>query len=354
MKNTNKRLIRAARGVYRFLQNLLARSPGEDRVIVQPYRGFTNGRRLYLKGRVLEDKNILVRPGDSKWRNLLNSFKRFESDELPGARLAVRINGQTFPLISDDEGYFSLYAELEAPLNHNGIAWPAGSVELLKLPGREVKEISTHAPLYFPHTEAGFGVISDIDDTVLRTHVTSVLGLKMLYTTLLGNAHQRMPMEGVVELFQAFAKGRREEPVNPVFYVSNSPWNIYDLLVHFMELQQLPRGPILLRDYGLSPANFSSAFREHKQESMAAILEVYPDLPFILLGDTGSKDVDHYLQVARAFPGQIQTIYIRNLKDTSNARRVARLIEEARDVDILLVERTEEIWRDARRKGYVV
>lgn len=353
MKNLHKRLIQSARKTYRLLKAIFRIEQGKEQVVVHPYRGFTNGKRFFLKGRVLEDKNIQVQVSDSRWRNLINTFKRFESDELPNAEVAVYINGETFSVTSDEEGYFSLYPELRRPLLPNDDSWEQARVELLGLPGREVANTSSTARMLFPPTQAAYGVISDIDDTVLRTHVTSTLGLRMLYATMLGNAHQRLPMEGIVELFQALEKGSGAEPVNPFFYVSNSPWNIYDMLVHFMHLQQLPRGPILLRDYGLSPANFSSAFREHKLDSMATILQTFPDLPFLLMGDTASKDVDHYLELTREYPHQIKTIYIRSLKDTYNARRVRRLIEKATDVDILLVRKTEEIWRDAREKGYL-
>lgn len=353
MKNLNKRLIQSARRTYKLLKTIFRIEQGKEQVIVHPYRGFTNGKRFFLKGRILEDKNIQVQVSDSKWRNLINTFKRFESDELPNAKVAVHINGETFSVTSDEEGYFSLYQELQQPLSPAENGWERARVELLHVPGRNFSDTSSTARMLFPPTKAAFGVISDIDDTVLRTHVTSTLGLRMLYATMLGNAHQRLPMEGIVELFQALEKGSGEEPVNPFFYVSNSPWNIYDVLVHFMHLQELPRGPILLRDYGLSPANFSSAFREHKLDSMATILHTFPDLPFLLMGDTASKDVDHYLDLARNYPHQIKTIYIRNLKDTYNARRVARLIQSATDVDILLVKTSEEIWQDAREKGYL-
>jgi len=352
MKNGNKRLIQSARKVYKLWQKTTRRDRAEGQVIVMPYRGFTNGQHFFLKGRVLEDQNIQVQANDSKFTNLINTFKRFESDELPNAEIAVHINEQTFSIISDEEGYFSLYEKLENPLPVNDQFWKKALVELLQLPGRKFKTTTT-ASFFYPTTKAKFGVISDIDDTVLRTHVTSTLGLKMLYATLLSNAHQRRPMEGIVELLQALARGPKGNAHNPFFYVSNSPWNLYDLLIQFMEVQQLPRGPILLRDYGLSPANFSAAFQEHKQTSMGTILKTYPDLPFILLGDTGSKDVDHYLAIAQEYPGQIKTIYIRKLGDTNNVERVTQLITSATNVDILLVRNTEEIWQDVRKKGYV-
>ncbi len=160
------------------------------------------------------------------------------------------------------------------------------------------------------------------------------------------NAAQRLPMEGVVELFQAFAKGRDGQQANPIFYVSHSPWNLYDLLEKFMELQELPKGPIFLRDYGLRPAG---EFSLHKLATMSRILEMYPHLPFIMLGDTASKDADFYIQLAERYPGRIKAIYIRLTKNNRNAKRVAELIEAKTDVNAVLVHSSQEIYAHARR-----
>ena len=45
--------------------------------------------------------------------------------------------------------------------------------------------------------------------------------------------------------------GRNGKRNNPFFYVSSSPWNNYDLLYHFLELNEIPQGPLLLRDFGI-------------------------------------------------------------------------------------------------------
>ena len=81
-----------------------------------------------------------------------------------------------------------------------------------------------------PPPSARFGVISDIDDTVLVSHVTSPF--KMALVSLFGNAHTRSPFPGVAEFYQALQGGVGGAEQNPIFYVSSSPWNFYDLL-HF-------------------------------------------------------------------------------------------------------------------------
>ena len=71
----------------------------------------------------------------------------------------------------------------------------------------------------------------------------------MAKLTLLHNAHTRLPFEGVAGFYQALQRGRDGEAYNPVFYVSNSPWNLYDLLEDFLDVHGIPRGPLLLRDW---------------------------------------------------------------------------------------------------------
>ena len=147
----------------------------------------------------------------------------------------------------------------------------------------------------------------------------------MIYTTVFKNAHQRLPMEGVPELLHEMVKGGDGQRENPVFYVSNSPWNIYDLLAQFMDIWQLPKGPILLRDYGRQIITNPKLFNSHKIETIGFILDMYPNLPFILLGDTASNDADYYLHFAEKYAGRIAAIYIRHTSNTKNARRVAAL-----------------------------
>ena len=354
MKKLNKRLIQLTRYAYKSGLKLRGKKSQSDPVMIQAYRGYTNGQQFYLKGRVLEDKNIEVSVHDSRWRNLVNTFKRFESDELPGVELQVGTEGGIFHLKSDEEGYFTIYDRLKEPFEKNSSQWGALPVKLLGLQDRQVTFPETTSELLHPEAGASFGIISDMDDTVLQTYVTSVLGLRMLRATLFRNAHQRLPIEGIIELFQAFEKGPSGKSKNPFFYVSNSPWNLYDLLIQFLESRQLPKGPLLLRDYGLGPANFSSEFHEHKQETIARIMQTFPSMKFILLGDTGSKDADHYLALAKKYPEQILSIYIRYLKNTTNARRVRQLVGKTKGVDIQLVEGSAEIHRDALKKGYII
>ena len=88
-----------------------------DPVQIVPYRTYGTSARIYIKGRVLEDKKI-TKPGDkdSVLNNLLNMYKRFESDEVPGATLKAIVGNEEHEVTTDDEGYFTLNIEPEHQL----------------------------------------------------------------------------------------------------------------------------------------------------------------------------------------------------------------------------------------------
>ena len=95
-------------------------------------------------------------------------------------------------------------------------------------------------------------VISDLDDTVIESGITR--GLELLRLTLLTKVSDRTPLPGAADLYRALtaARGGRHRPV---FYLSTSPWNLYELLARFLVLRRFPAGPLLLTDWGPSRTN---------------------------------------------------------------------------------------------------
>ncbi|NRB52038.1 MAG: DUF2183 domain-containing protein [Saprospiraceae bacterium] len=333
-----------------WLHQITRQFKGDDPIIILPYRGYANEKRLFFKGRVLEDESFWESRTKGELSNLMASFKRFDTDEIPFAKVSIQVGERTFDVQADHEGYFTLDTHWDPPelqpINH----WLKADLQLTEVENSNTDRpvFKTTGEIFLPAPSASYGVITDVDDTVLQTHVTSRLRFKMLYATFMQNAEERLPMEGVVELFQAFAKGEKGIGNNPIFYVSNSPWNLYDLLEKFMEFHELPKGPIFLRDYGIRPAG---EFSQHKLATISRILDTYPDLPFIMLGDTASKDADFYIQLAEQYPGRIKAIYIRLTKNNKNARRVAELIETKSNTNAVLVHSSQEIRTHAESIG---
>jgi phosphatidate phosphatase APP1 len=313
-------------------------------VMVHSYRGFGSRNYLFLSGRVLRDKFIRKGKTDTTWRNLTNTVKRFNSREIGGADVCIRFGGQSFHLKTDAEGYYTLDTHLQQPLPPppaNPPFWQKATVELLSIPGMPINK-EQKAEVLIPGPAASFGIISDIDDTILKTYVTSWLKWRMIYLTILKNAFSRQAFSRVAAFYQALRRGARGEEYNPFFYVSNSPWNLYDLLEEFLDLNKLPRGPIMLRDFGLPYEKRPANYRGHKHEQIIRILELYPQLPFVLIGDSGEKDTDIYRAVALNYPGRIKAIYIRDVRSQQRATRVQEVLSSIPGTPTLLVHSYED------------
>jgi phosphatidate phosphatase APP1 len=276
-------------------------------MIIMPYLGYGTRRRVRLCGRVLQDKGF--RPAhtvDGRWRNLVAFYRRLESDEVPGAKLRAALGGRETQAITDREGYFSVTLE--------GLSLKPGWHDVRLHLAREPQTRGIGRVLV-PSPRARFGVISDIDDTVVLSNARNKL--KMVLALALSNARTRKPFKGVAAFYRALHAG-----INPLFYVSKSPWNLYAPLVEFLEVQGLPAGPLALRDFGLRMR------KNHKTEAIERILGTYPKLPFVLIGDSGEQDPEIYAGIVRRFPGRIRVVYIRSV----NAERIAAVQDLAEKV----------------------
>lgn len=321
---------------------------GTEKVQIVVYRGHGTSEKLYLRGRVLEDKGILpASDNDTMWDNLLSVYRRFDSDELPGTLLQIHLADQAVETVTDEEGYFFL--ELTptprlAPAHHPYTA----TVALLEQP--EVRGVSE---VIVPPANAQFGVISDVDDTILQTFATNLL--KVAQLTFLHNARTRLPFPGVAAFYQALQRGARGDTSNPIFYVSSSPWNLYDLLTDFMALNEIPAGPIFLRDLGLDADKlFAKDHHTHKLEQIRHILQTHATLPFILIGDSGQQDPEIYREVVAAFPGRIAAIYIRDVSEAERDAEVAQLQQEvAGEVPLLLTADSYAAAEHAATAGFI-
>ncbi|GAA4386636.1 App1 family protein [Hymenobacter koreensis] len=326
-------------------------------VQVLPYRSYGTPERLYVKGRVLTDKGITdPDPSDSRWHNLLNMYRRFDSQEIPGAQLRVRPgDGTEHHVITDEEGYFTLNLEPQRLNQPVDFLWHQVEVELMHAPGPQPAQRVMMAPVLVPPADAEYGIISDLDDTVIQTSATDLL--RMARTVLLRNARSRLPFKGVAEFYRQLQLGRNGKRNNPFFYVSSSPWNLYDLLEDFLTLNEIPPGPLLLRDMAVKrkASGDASEHHGHKLREIDNLLLTYPQLPFVLIGDSGQEDANIYREVVRRHPGRVLAIYIRDVNLPQRAALVTQVSEDLRghEVEMLLVKDTVQAAEHAAQTGLV-
>lgn len=279
---------------------------------VVAYRGYGNGTRILVHGRALECENIgASSASDSPLLNLVNTYKRVASDPLPHARVQVRVGGVERELEADDEGFYREWIELPAPLPARE-PWLPVEVRLLAPLRPDQPDVRTTGRARVLADSPTFGVISDLDDTVIQSRISNFL--QAVRTVMLGNARTRLPFPGVAAFYQALERGGDGKRKNPIFYVSSSPWNIHDIIAEFMELQGIPEGPIHLRDWDISASSLTSRrLHTFKEPVIREIMDLYPALPFILVGDNSQKDPEIYRAILDRYPGRILAIYIRNV-----------------------------------------
>ena len=267
---------------------------------IAAYRSFADAQGVELMGRLLAH-TPLGGPGehDSWWHNLRNTYRRFATDEVPFAQMRAEYRGARVNVETDHEGYyFASFAPVEAA---SDALWAEADVALAD------GTLATKQPVLQVLPQARIGIISDIDDTVLHSSITDWKTAAQL--TFLGNARTRKPLLGVAKLYAALQAG-----VNPLFYVSSSPWNLYDLLEDFLRLNEIPFGPIFLRDIGTDTGKFiKTPGHAHKLEHARTLIARNPQLRWVLLGDSGQADAELYATAAQQFGDRIAAIYIRDV-----------------------------------------
>ena len=329
------RAVSAARDVERYLDDARYRFKRRYGLLgpleIVPYRGHGTDEWIFLRGRVLEDTGVKrSMRDDTLWENLRNTARRFASDEISGASVRAAFGDDEAIAVADDEGFFDVRLDVTEPPDPTR-SWHDVKLELLHPDSPGGKPVRATGPVLMP-LRARFGVISDLDDTVVLSSATNLL--KMAWIVLRNNAHTRLPFEGVAAFYEALRRGPEDGLENPIFYVSSSPWNLYDLLEDFLDVHGVPAGPLFLKDW--SPTTLGK-HHDHKLGVIRTLLKTYPDLPFVLIGDSGEKDPEIYHQIVVEHPGRILAIYIRDVTDARRDAGVQKIAKKIEDLGTVMV-----------------
>lgn len=267
---------------------------------IDPYFGHATPTQVILRGRVLSRKvrNSVeeIEDDPSLWMNFKDMVSLFNTREMSD----VRITCGEHETRSDDEGYF----ELALPRPEMQQGWVNHQVSF-----GDTKE-GVNLTTLLPSPDAKFGIISDIDDTLLKTDAWSLR--RNLWNSLTGNAQSRYVFPDAVQLIQ-----KLHSDINPVYYVSSSPWNMHGFLTEVFARAGLVNGPKFLRDWGISDRKFiTQAHGKHKGNAIDEIMAANPNLPFVLLGDTGQHDAHVYHDALKRHAGRIQQVILRAPRPT--------------------------------------
>jgi phosphatidate phosphatase APP1 len=218
-----------------------------------------------------------------------------------------RVGDLEWTVRADEEGYWELAMNRPLPL-------APGWHEITSEPA-----VSSAAGLLVVDPENRFGIISDVDDTVLVSGVVEKRTL--LKNSLTVPPERREAVPGMAELYHRLLKRNLKPEASAVFYVSASPKQLTDNLRGFLGGQGFPRGVLRLKE--LSEASGASILDPNQQgyklRALEAVLLAYPQVRFTLFGDDGEQDPEIYAALQKKFPAQIEAVWIRRV-DPNPAR----------------------------------
>ncbi|HEU5035659.1 MAG TPA: phosphatase domain-containing protein [Nocardioides sp.] len=330
-------LVEAERAFEALLRRRKWRRPPEH-FRIEVYGGHGGRDGVVVRGRVLDNPPPSEAvEGEGVGASVRRSLGQFATDELPGVPLRVTVGDAVAETETDREGYFRLELRPSAVTG----PWERGRVELAAAYRGLEPGFETEVAVRVPGPDARFGVISDVDDTIIETGVQRAG--EMLLQTFTRSALTRTPFEGAPELYRDLASGDR----NPVFYVSSSPWNLHAFLAAFLRHRDFPIGPLLLRDLVGTHEG-----RARKHGRIEEVLRLHPQLEFVLIGDSGERDPEIYADVVRAHPGRIRAVYIREVRlDPGDGRVEAVTDGWDADVPFVLAADSDAVRRHAASVG---
>ena len=267
------------------------------------------------------------------------NVRRHWSLDLAGVVVRVRLGDVEVEGTTDRHGFAPLTLTVPdlAPGWHEVVA--------TTVPQRDdiIGEVTETGRVFKPHPAAKVAVISDLDDTVIRSGLTE--GISAVRRTLLGDSQTRRAIPGVSSWYRGMSRAGAVEGVEPgFFYVSTGSWSFYEMLVQFLQLRGFPRGPLFLTDWGPTDRYLSRSGALHKKHTIGRLLRAYPDTPFVFVGDTGQGDFEAYTDAARRFPDRVPLVVLLPVRDEERNTEVREQALAAREtgVPVHVVNSVEE------------
>ncbi len=276
-----------------------------------PFPGYGGEGWLRVLGRV-----VLVKPGrraPDRYTSI-RGWRSFTSIPVRDAEIRVRAGGTEHLIHADRGGVVD--ARVEASL-------PAGwATIVLSLDGADAIE----ARVFVVDGAVTFGLVSDIDDTVVVTALPRPLLAG--WNTFVVNEHARRPVPGMPVLYDRLMTAH---PGAPVVYLSTGAWNTVRTLDRFLSRNLYPRGAFLLTDWGPTPERWFRSGQQHKKEGLARLAAEFPRVRWLLVGDDGQHDEERYQEFADAHPANVAAVAIRELTPSEAVFAGGRSPRESHD-----------------------
>ncbi len=292
----------------------------DGRPEIQIYSSIGTTHRLTVRGRALK------KSGERGSTVLSRNARRlFANEEWQNVPVKVTVAGRTREVKTDDEGLF----EAQFVLDDEGL--PPGPHEARA----QVANVSGTGPVHVIGRDE-LVVVSDFDDTVAITHVTS--RRRMLTSALLMGEDTQPHVPGMPELYQALREGGPTGRKAAFVYLSGSPIQYHHRVRKFLSRNNYPAGGIFLRQLdtnAFKPAGF-------KTPVLKRLLQDLPEQNFLFFGDSGEHDPEIYADIADDAGKRSLGTFIRLVTDEpTDAERFDNQVvfRDPREAALKLIER---------------
>lgn len=229
-------------------------------------------------------------------RASIRGFRSFGNVPLPEDTAWVRVNGTEHMVAADRGGI------VDAVIPGD---FSAGTVEIEMWTQDSLVDTAT---VHIVGQEQTFGIISDIDDTVMVTALPRPF--LAAWNTFVIDEHARSPVAGMAVLYDRLIYMR---PNSPILYLSTGAWNVAPTLKRFLGRNLYPEGPLLLTDWGPTATRAFRSGQEHKRTSLERLARELPRMKWLLIGDDGQHDEEIYGEFVENHPENVAAVAIRQL-----------------------------------------
>ena len=259
--------------------------------------------RVVLSHREVEEGRERTDIGDLLTAPLPQSvrgWRAFITAQDIGVEVVVEVNGVRHTTYTDRNGYVDLVITGHglAPGWHSVTIAPAGGAPAV-------------APVNIVSPQVRFGIVSDIDDTVITTSLPRPL--IAAWNTFVLKEQARYIVPGMAPMYRELLAA---SPGAPIFYLSTGAWNTAGTLTRFLDRHGYPPGALLLTDWGPTNTGWFRSGQDHKRVSLHRLSLEFPHIKWVLVGDDGQHDPAIYGDFARDRPAVGRAIGSRELTAT--------------------------------------
>jgi len=267
-------------------------------IVIVPYTGYGGPGWARVLARVLLTR---VEPRKRHRALKVRGWRSFMTIPVKDAAVVIEVGGTCQEVYTDREGFVDCRVE--------GDVSPGWCTVGLRTDHAQPVE----APIRVVDPSVRFGIISDIDDTVMVT----ALPRPMLaaWNTFVLDEHARAAVPGMAVLYERLTNAHTGAPV---FYLSTGAWNVAPTLTRFLGRHLYPAGPLLLTAWGPKSDRWFRSGRAHKRASLARLAREFPDMKWLLIGDDGQHDEEIYAEFAADHPDNVAAVAIRRLSPTQS------------------------------------